>query len=76
MCNGPDFLYNSLEDHEIISVNTMSTKDKDKTFRRTSNKGQSTVLLTAELNREIPSQNVFINWLRCSSLTKLVRHLA
>ena len=75
-CNGPDFLYNSLEDHEIISVNTMSTKDKDKTFRRTSNKGQSTVLLTAELNREIPSQNVFINWLRCSSLTKLVRHLA
>ena len=75
-CNGPDFLYNSLENHEIISVNTISTKDKDKTFRRTSNNGQTTVLLTAELNREIPSQNVFINWLHYSSFTKLVRHLA
>ena len=75
-CNGPDFLYNSLENHEIISVNTMSTKDKDKTFRRASNNGQSTVLHTAELNREITSQKVFINWSRYSSLTKLVRHLA
>ena len=74
--NGPDFLYNSLENHEIINVNTISTKDKDKTFRRTSNNGQSTVLPTAELNREIPSQNVFINWSCYSSLTKLVHHLA
>ena len=48
--NRPDFLYNSLENHEIINVNTISTKDKDKTFRRTSNNGQSTVLPTAELN--------------------------
>ena len=71
--NGPDFLYNSLENHEIINVNTISTKDKDKTFRRTSNNGQSTVLPTAELNREIPYQNVFITW---SSLTKLVHYLA
>ena len=75
-CNGPDFLYHSLENHEIISVNIISTKDKDKTFRRTSNNGQSTVLPTAELNRDIPSQNVFINWSRYSSLTKLVRILA
>ena len=45
-------------------------------LRRTSNNGQSTVLPTAELNREIPSQNVFINWSHYSSLTKLVRHLA
>ena len=74
--NGPDFLYNSLENHEIISVNTISTKDKDKTFRRASNNGRSTVLHTAELNREITSQKVFINWSRYSSLTKLVRHLA
>ena len=74
--NRPDFLYNSLENHEIINVNTISTKDKDKTFRRTSNNGQSTVLPTAELNREIPSQNVFINWSCYSSLTKLVHHLA
>ena len=75
-CNGPDFWYNSLENHEIISVNTISTKDEDKTFRRTSNNGQRTALHTAELNREIPSQNVFINWSHYSSLTKLVRHLA
>ena len=75
-CNGPDFLYNSLENDEIISVNTISTKDEDKTLRRTSNNGQSTVLPTAETNREIPSQNEFINWSHYSLLTKLVRHLA
>ena len=61
---------------KIISVYTISTKDKDKTFRRFSNNGQSTVLSTSELNRETPSQNVFIKWSRSSSLTKLVRHLA
>ena len=75
-CNGQDFLYNNLENNEIINVNTISTKDKDKTSRRTSNNGQSTVLPTVELNREIPSQSVLINWSRYSSLTKLVRHFA
>ena len=75
-CNGPDFLYNSLENHEIISVNTISRKDEEKTLRRTSSNGQSTVLPTAEINREIPSQNVLINWSHYSSLTKLRRHLA
>ena len=75
-CNGPDFLYNSLQNHEIINVNAISTKDKDKTLRRTSNNGQSTVLPTSEVNSEIPSQNVLTNWSCYSSLTKLVRHLA
>ena len=60
---------------KIISVYKISTKDKDKTFRKISNNGQSTVLSTAELNRELPSQDVFIKWSRYSSLTKLVRHL-
>ena len=49
-CNSPDFLYNSLQNHEIINVNAISTKDKDKTLRRTSNNGQSTVLPTSEVN--------------------------
>ena len=43
---------------------------------RNSNNEQSTVLPTAGLNREIPSQNLLINWSRYSSLTKLVRHIA
>ena len=54
----------------------ISTKGKCKMLRRTSNNGQSTVLPTVELNREIPSQSVLINWSCYSSLTKLVRHLA
>ena len=33
--NGSHFLYNNLENHESINVNTTSTKDKDKTLRRT-----------------------------------------
>ena len=74
-CNGPDFLYNNLENHEIMNVNTISTKDKDKTLRRTSNNGQRPVLPTSELNREKPSQSVLTNWSRYSSLNKLVSHL-
>ena len=75
-CNDPDFLYNILENHEVVNINLISTKDKDKTFRRTSNNGKSTVLPTAELNREISSRNIFINWSLYLSLTKLLRHLA
>ena len=45
-------------------------------FSRNSNNEQNTVLPTAGLNREIPSQNLLINWSRYLSLTKLVRHIA
>ena len=75
-CNDPNFLYNILENHEVVNINLISAKDKDKTFRRTSNNGKSTVLPTAELNREISSRNIFISWSLYLSLTKLLRHLA
>ena len=58
-----------------MNVNTISTKDKDKTLRRTSNNGQRPVLPTSELNREKPSQSALTNWSRYSSLNKLVPHL-
>ena len=34
-CNGLDVLHNNLENQEIVNVNTISTKDKNRTLRRT-----------------------------------------